>query len=229
MQTTSTPHHVIREYLGQPITYQEDGWFNATQAAAQFGKRVDHWLDNKETKEYINALCEISNTRKSGYLRTQRGNTGGTWLHPKLAVNFARWLDAKFAVWCDAQIDNIIHDKADWAKQRHIAVASSKLMCAVVKEVVEKDGKKASHYHYSNEHCMVNSLLSGEFKGLQRDKLSVAELDFIAQFDIKNSLMMAKNMPYTERKAQLVIDSKQWLSANASRLPPANEQGKIAA
>ncbi|OAM32416.1 hypothetical protein A7P96_02000 [Eikenella sp. NML03-A-027] len=32
----------------------------------------------------------------------------GTWLHPKLAVHFARWLDPKFAVWCDEQIEQIL-------------------------------------------------------------------------------------------------------------------------
>lgn len=35
---------------------------------------------------------------------------GGTWLHPKLAVRFAQWLDMDFAVWCDEQIDNIIRN-----------------------------------------------------------------------------------------------------------------------
>lgn len=32
----------------------------------------------------------------------------GTWLHPKLAVDFARWLDPRFAVWCDEQIEHIL-------------------------------------------------------------------------------------------------------------------------
>ena len=36
------------------------------------------------------------------------GNNRGTWLHPKLAIHFARWLDPKFAVWCDEQIEHII-------------------------------------------------------------------------------------------------------------------------
>ncbi|MEF6041736.1 KilA-N domain-containing protein, partial [Escherichia coli] len=33
---------------------------------------------------------------------------GGTWLHPKLAVRFARWLSVDFEIWCDEQIDAII-------------------------------------------------------------------------------------------------------------------------
>ena len=41
------------------------------------------------------------------YLKTKRGQGGGTWLHPKLAVRFAQWLDPKFAVWCDMQINSL--------------------------------------------------------------------------------------------------------------------------
>ncbi len=51
----------------------------------------------------ITALCEISNTRKEGYLKTRRGQNGGTWLHTDLAVVFARWLDVLFSIWCDQQ------------------------------------------------------------------------------------------------------------------------------
>lgn len=29
-------------------------------------------------------------------------------MHPKLAVHFARWLDVRFAVWCDMQIDKLL-------------------------------------------------------------------------------------------------------------------------
>lgn len=37
-------------------------------------------------------------------------NGGGTWLHPKLGPVFARWLSARFAVWCDEQIERILHN-----------------------------------------------------------------------------------------------------------------------
>lgn len=46
-----------------------------------------------------------------GLVKTKAGapiNGGGTWLHPKLAVFFARWLDVGFAVWCDLHIDALL-------------------------------------------------------------------------------------------------------------------------
>jgi hypothetical protein len=100
------------EYDGVALSFQDDGWFNAKDAAAKFGKRPNDWLALDETREYIAALNAISNTSQNGiWHKAKRGNNGGTWLHPKLAVHFARWLDAKFAVWCDMQIDMILGRK----------------------------------------------------------------------------------------------------------------------
>jgi hypothetical protein len=35
-------------------------------------------------------------------------NSQGTWIHKKLIISFARWLDVKFAVWCDLTIEEIL-------------------------------------------------------------------------------------------------------------------------
>lgn len=95
------------DFQGSLYSFSTDGWFNATEAAKRYGKRVQHWLDNAETQEYIRIL----NNRISGDLIVaKRGANGGTWLHPKLAVVFARWLKIEFAVWCDEQIDAIIRN-----------------------------------------------------------------------------------------------------------------------
>src|SRR5690625_6844294 len=80
------------DFEGQLYSFNLDGWFNATEAAKRYGRRLDHWLGTAETLEYIRALDEvltgkrsqISNTRENGYLRTRRGQNGGTWMHPKL-------------------------------------------------------------------------------------------------------------------------------------------------
>ncbi|MGF6634269.1 hypothetical protein OKW38_002954 [Paraburkholderia sp. MM5496-R1] len=97
------------EYDGELVEFTKDGWINATQVAARFGKRLDSWLRSPETQEYIAALAAAINSHDSGDLiRTQRGRIGGTRLHPKLGVLLARWCSARFAVWCDLQIDHIL-------------------------------------------------------------------------------------------------------------------------
>ena len=107
------------DFGGNLYSFNADGWFNATEAARKHGKRLDHWMGTAETLDYIRALDEaltgkesrIVHTRENGYVKASQARAdrgGGTWLHPKLAVAFARWLSAKFGVWCDLQIDDIL-------------------------------------------------------------------------------------------------------------------------
>ncbi len=98
-----------------PVSFRDDGYLNATAIAAHFGKRVPDFIKTEQNQEYINALAEhISKTTKIVLDKNQLvivkhgGNNRGTWLHPKLAIHFARWLDPKFAVWCDEQIEQIL-------------------------------------------------------------------------------------------------------------------------
>jgi hypothetical protein len=85
-----------------------------------------------ETERYIQAFCKReaekqadSNTgksriTKSRFIKAKRGNAGGTWLHPKLAVAFARWCDIDFALWCDEQIEALISSGRECAEGRNI-------------------------------------------------------------------------------------------------------------
>jgi len=96
------------DYEGQLHSFNMHGWFNATEAAKRYGKEPAQWLRLPGTVSYMKAF-----RRKYGeitYLKTRRGIGGGTWLHPKLAVRFAQWLNDDFAVWCDEQIDSIIRN-----------------------------------------------------------------------------------------------------------------------
>ncbi len=97
------------DYDGQVIEFSTDGWINGTAATALRKKRLDNWLRLSETKRYMRALADALNTLNvRDLLRTTRGRNGGTWLHPKLAVSLARWIDVRFAVWCDLKIDQIL-------------------------------------------------------------------------------------------------------------------------
>lgn len=205
---------ITREYSGMALSFQSDGWFNATQAAERFGRRVDHWRENQETKDYIAALCEISNTPFSGYLKTKRGAGGGTWLHPKLAVHFARWLDPKFAVWCDTQIDSLLRGKDDWRKLRHQSASSFKVANDILKLVRQDQGKDTEAHHYSNEARLVNWALAGQFKGLDRDAMSAADLALLAHLEERNAVLIGRGTAYEQRKPMLKTYAMDWRMAH---------------
>ncbi|MFD0132245.1 KilA-N domain-containing protein, partial [Bacillus subtilis] len=86
-------------FQGRDVAFKDDGWFCATSAAEHFGKRLQNYLDNSETKEYVTQLAlALNHSKESDLIRASRGRGGGTWFHPKLAVHFARWLSIEFAV-----------------------------------------------------------------------------------------------------------------------------------
>ena len=108
------------------VSFREDGYLNATQIAAHFGKLPKDYLKTEQTQQYISALAESLSERtkiltdENQLVIVKKGNsknfTQGTWLHPKLAIHFARWLNPKFAVWCDEQIEALLNKVSDGIK-----------------------------------------------------------------------------------------------------------------
>lgn len=225
-------YSIVRHYDGHTITYREDGWFNATEAAAKYRKRPGDWTKLPEAKRYIAALQRSFRGEKIPLLKIQRGGKGhsdSTWMHPKLAVTFSRWLDDDFAVWCDMQIDDIIRNKQDWTKLRHMSVASAKFLHATIKETREEAGKELKDRHFMCEHKLVNYLLTGKFEGLKRDTLQGWQLDFIGHFDMRDGALMLKGLDYQQRKTLLTSEAVVWKTANRHRIDAANELSLIAA
>lgn len=97
------------------VSFRADGFLNATAIAKHFGKQPRDYLKTEQTQQYIAALAEYLSSKTKVLVEENQlvvvkngGNQSGTWLHPKLAIHFARWLDPRFAVWCDEQIEHIL-------------------------------------------------------------------------------------------------------------------------
>lgn len=67
------------------------------QAANAFGKKVERFWETVDAIPYVDELSQITGKPRNELVQAKRGNGGGT----KLAVFYARWLDVKFAVFCD--------------------------------------------------------------------------------------------------------------------------------
>ena len=110
-KTSSIRSTILKPYDGLNIPFTQDGYLNATVVAAHFGKRPIDWLRLPETKAYINQLCDFLTLDRNQLVVSKNGapdNGGGTWLHRKLAIPFARWCDVRFSIWCDQQIEMIL-------------------------------------------------------------------------------------------------------------------------
>ena len=216
---------IISQYNGQPLSFNENGWFNATQASKQFGKRPNDWLNLVETQDYIQALSDvmgISITSKNGnciaLIKTKRGKeNGGTWLHPKLAVPFTRWLDVRFGVWCDEQIDQLLrgtHPIMDKRRLRHQVAATYKAVCNVLQLTRQQQGKDTKPYHYMNEAKLINSIMTGEYKSLDRDSLSYDDMDLLAALEAQDLILIASQCSYEQRKSALHHFAKNQLCSH---------------
>ena len=224
------PNLVDLSYQGLTVSFNEDGWFNATAAAAHYGKRPVDWLALDSTQEYIATLCDLLKSEKSSLLKTKAGrHNGGTWFHPKLAVPFARWLDIRFAVWCDIQIDGLLkgqHPHFDWKRLRHEASSSFKVMNDILMAVRADQGKETIVHHFTNEARLVNWALSGEFKGLDRDALPTHDLDLLAKLELKNATLIGRGVAYKDRKK--ILESTA-LESRLVRLPSPEPTREVAA
>lgn len=213
---------VKAEFDDIAVTFTEDAWFNATEVADKHKRRVTDWLENSETQDYLSALAEILKVPKVALLKTRRGRYGGTWMHPRLAVAFARWLDVRFGVWCDDQIFQILsgqHIHYDWKKLRHEATASYKVMGQILQLTLQRLGKSCSSHHFINEARMINWVLMGKFGKIDRDGLSSGDLDLLAKLENMDTVLIGCGASYDDRKKELEqFASEQRNSAPTSGL-----------
>lgn len=201
------------QYEGQAYSFNAAGWINATEASRRFGKRPNDWLALPETQEYMAAVARHLITRESGNLvRTTRGRNGGTWIHPDLAVAFARWLSVDFAVWCDKQIKRLIHGGAeDWQQLRDSAAIGYRGMCDALQLTREAQGKPAARHHFINEARLINIAVFGQAKGVDRDSLSPAELRLLALIEQRDTFLLGRGLDYQQRKQELTRYAQEQL------------------
>lgn len=102
-------HLQIFDYEGSQITFRngENVMVNATEMAKPFGKYAKDWLRNTQAQEFIKGLSDMRNLLSSDLVQVIHGNNGGTWMHEDVAMEFARWLSPKFAIWCNDRIKEL--------------------------------------------------------------------------------------------------------------------------
>ena len=90
---------------------------NATKMLECFPEKgknngINHFLRNQSTQDYIDALSADTGKPVSELLVVVKGgndkNSQGTWMHKNLAIEFARWLNPEFSIWCNIKIKELL-------------------------------------------------------------------------------------------------------------------------
>lgn len=223
---------IVEAYKDLVISFTSDAWVNATEAALRFGKNVKEWFKLESTEDYVKALWKMSNENSlpnggnsthleyteiiKHFTRKKRGGYGGTYIHPNLAVPFARWLSPEFAIWCDFHIKEILlnqHPRQDWFKERQNAAASFQAMCFALKFKAEREGKELENYHYSNEALLINEVLVGKRDSVEWDNIHDKELLKLRNKLMNiNSALISAGMGHRERRDFLF----DWIKINGT-------------
>lgn len=123
-----------RSWNGTPIQRRTtDGFVNATAMAKASSKEWAGYFRTDRATAYMEALsrnCEIAVT--SLYM-AKPGE--GTWIHPRLAVDFARWISADFAVWMDAWFLEELQERASQVRDVQLAPPQVDVLATVEKSL----------------------------------------------------------------------------------------------
>ena len=158
-----------------PVSFNSNGYLNATSIAAKFGKRASDYLRSQSTKDYIEAITRKRVMNENQLVTVKKGGNvqeSGTWLHNKLAIDFARWLNPDFAVWCDEQIEVILHPPLIANR------LSDKADRVPLKDAVNLLVAKAKNLNYSEAYTMVHQRFNIE----SVDELTAEQLPAVVEY-----------------------------------------------
>ncbi|MDR1283428.1 MAG: KilA-N domain-containing protein [Opitutaceae bacterium] len=122
---------VTETWQGAAITFRGgDAWVNATSMAKPFGKFPADFIRLAATKAFITALQADDPTMGNPIVSTE-GRFGGTWMHPDLALEFARWLSPEFAIWTNRVIRRLMAGEPVAPSSPSVSSASPDMMAAL--------------------------------------------------------------------------------------------------
>jgi KilA-N domain len=179
-------HSFNRSKIHQRVA---DGYINLNQMSEATGKRIDNWTRLQETQDLI-AEFELQQNSNPSDLRdfspalvTQRGQGGGTWAHPDIAIQFAQWCSPTFALqvsrWVREWLKTGRNPLADIDRVglRNSLKDDSRLrMTDQVKSYLEDiqryDDKRYRGIFFAQVHDAINVAITGETAKQMRDRLS---------------------------------------------------------
>lgn len=81
-----------------------DGYINVSQLCkahyekTEESKKPSEWLSNNSTQSMIEKVATVEGIPANELIEVKRGRNGGTWIHPRLAIRFATWLNDDFSL-----------------------------------------------------------------------------------------------------------------------------------
>ena len=86
-----------------------DGYIHATDMCkVNPKKKWNDYYRSKNTKDFIQELILTAGIPANRIITGKGGRYGGTWIHPRIAINLAQWISPQFAVKVTGWVDKFI-------------------------------------------------------------------------------------------------------------------------
>lgn len=91
------------------ILINESGLYSLVLRSNLPTAKAKHWLINQQTNDFLQELAKVRNLTLTDLVHVKKGgHNAGTWMHQDVALEFARWLSPKFAIWCNDRIKELL-------------------------------------------------------------------------------------------------------------------------
>lgn len=160
--------------------------------------QLNNYKNSNKTLEYIE-LLQAEGIEKP--IISSRGKNGGTWMHPKLFIDFAMWVSVEFkSIVIDYVLDGLIMSRTEAGDYYNE-------MCAqILKTHIDYYGKKPNPSLYISEARMIRELLG--FNKKDRNEMTEKELSNVTSMQKLNAILLEDNLPKDKRVDRLTLQSR---------------------
>lgn len=209
---------------GVVVRQDSKGRYNLNDFHRAAGEENRHrpslWADNQQAKDLAAEIAQETGKAGIPALVLQRGGKApGTYACRELVYAYAMWISPAFHLKVIRTFDKAVTDVGDWRKLRHQSASSFKVANDILKMVRQEQGKDTESHHYSNEARLVNWALQGQFKGLDRDALSAADLALLCHLEERNAVLIGRGLSYDQRKPMMKQYAMDWRLVHCGALP----------
>ncbi len=174
--------------------------------ADHFNKRHDTVLRKidrlkKEDRETFNALHLVVVKYKDAKGELRKEYVFNRDAYSFLAMSFTGLKANKFKL----DFIQAFNKMEAWISDRLKNSIEYQIMSDTLNEVRQLAGKETKNHNYMVEAKLVNWVLTGEFKKLDREKLSQTELDLLYNLQKRNTVLIGAGMDYKDRKESLKL------------------------
>jgi len=101
---------VLSEYFeGEPISIRSsDGYWNATEMCQRYGRLFADFYRLKTTNAYLAVASDIMGYPIDSLVEVSPGRNSQTWVHPRVALKLAAWLNPVFEFWVYSTIEKLL-------------------------------------------------------------------------------------------------------------------------